>query len=326
MTSPVDDRRSSAGDDMSAILLIAIFRLENADLHVFERYEAAVLPLLSAHGGVLERRIRGADENIELHLLRFLDRAAFARYRNDDRRTQLAALFEQSGVTVELHEGFDWSSPVASSAAETPIPPLDPKTTALIVVDVQMGFDDPKWGRRNNPGAEARIADLLSIWRDHAAPVFHAQHASTEPDSPLRPWAPGHAIKSEASPTESEPVYVKTVNSAFIGTSLEKDLRAAGIETVAIAGLTTNHCVSTTARMAANLGFTTLVVSDATATFDRQCVGGRLRPADEVHDAALSDLSGEFAMIAETVELASALAAGSAKRTRNSVKSREPLA
>lgn len=98
------------------------------------------------------------------------------------------------------------------------------------------------------------------------------------------------------------------VNSGFIGTDLEARLRAAGIATVVIVGLTTNHCVSTTTRMAGNLGFAAHVVSDATATFARPALDGRLRPAEEVHLAALSDLKGEFAEVVVTDEVLAAAA------------------
>jgi len=97
------------------------------------------------------------------------------------------------------------------------------------------------------------------------------------------------------------------VNSAFIGTSLERDLRRDGIDTLVIVGLTTNHCVSTTARMAGNLGFTTFVVSDATAAFDRAALDGSMRPAEAVHSGALSDLHGEFATVVETTEILKAV-------------------
>jgi nicotinamidase-related amidase len=92
----------------------------------------------------------------------------------------------------------------------------------------------------------------------------------------------------------------KRVNSCFIGTSLETDLRQRGHDSVVIAGLTTNHCVSTTARMAENLGFMTWVVSDATATFDRVGPDGVRRSAEEIQTIALCDLHGEFATIIDT--------------------------
>ena len=170
----------------------------------------------------------------------------------------------------------------------------------LLVVDVQQGFDAPSWGRRNNPGMEARIAALLDAWRSSNRPVIHVKHMSTEPASPLRPDQPGNAFKVVAAPRPDERVIEKRVNCGFIGTTLEAELRAAGHQTLVIAGLTTNHCISTTARMAGDLGFDTWVVSDATATFDRIGPDGLRYPAEQIHAIALSDLHGEFATIADT--------------------------
>ena len=142
--------------------------------------------------------------------------------------------------------------------------------TALLVIDVQQGLDHPRHGARNNPEAEKRIADLLTAWRVEGRPVVHVQHLSLEPDSPLREDRPGHAIKVEALPKEGEPVFQKHASSAFIGTELETHLRARGIESLVLVGMMTDHCVSSTARMAANLGFKVTVVEDATATFERR--------------------------------------------------------
>jgi len=180
-----------------------------------------------------------------------------------------------------------------------------------LVIDVQAGFDDPAWGRRNNPGMERNVAALLAAWRAARMPVIHVQHDSPDASGLLRHGTPGNAAKPEARPQPGEPVYRKTVNSAFIGTTLATDLRGQDVSTLVLVGLTTNHCVSTTARMAANLGFTTFVVPDATAAFERLALDGSLRPAAEVHDAALSDLQGEFAQLVETRALIAALAARS---------------
>lgn len=172
--------------------------------------------------------------------------------------------------------------------------------TALLLIDVHQGLDDARWGERNNPDAERNIAALLAAWRQTRRPVIHVRHMSTEPDSPLRPDRPGNAFKPEAVPLPGEPVFPKTVNSAFIGTTLEAHLRAEKIETLVLVGMTTDHCVSTTTRMAANLGFAAIVVSDATATFERTGPDGDHHSAEQMHRLALASLHGEFATVRRT--------------------------
>lgn len=181
--------------------------------------------------------------------------------------------------------------------------PVIGERTALLVIDVQRGFDEPGWGRRNNAGAEGVVQRLLAAWRADGRPVVHAQHVSVEPGSALRPGQPGVEIKPEAAPRAGEPVFQKSVNSAFVGTGLEAYLRAEGIESLVMAGLTTNHCVSSTVRMAANLGFETLVVEDATAAFDRAGPDGVTHPAELVHSVSLASLHGEFATVVSSGEL-----------------------
>lgn len=178
-----------------------------------------------------------------------------------------------------------------------------PANSALLLIDVQQGLDDPCWGVRNNPCAERNMARLLAAYREAGLPVIHVQHMSTRATSPLRPGLPGNAIKPEVAPQAGEPLFQKTVNSAFIGTTLEAHLRERRIESVVIAGLTTDHCVSSSARMAANLGFDTTIVSDATATFDVTGPEGDYHTADEVHRVALASLHGEFATVRWTDEL-----------------------
>ena len=184
-----------------------------------------------------------------------------------------------------------------------------PASTALLLIDIQQGLDDAYWGARNNPDAERHIAALLAAWRHTKRPVIHVQHMSQTPNSPLRPDQPGNAFKPEAAPKSGEPVFQKTVNSAFIGTMLEAHLRDHRIDTVVIVGLTTDHCVSTTTRMAANLGFTAIVVSDATATFERTGPDGEHHSAEQMHKLALASLHGEFATVRRTSEVLAELGA-----------------
>ena len=174
---------------------------------------------------------------------------------------------------------------------------------ALLLIDVQQGFDNPRWGKRNNLIAEKNIAQLLAQWRAQTLPIIHVQHSSTEPDSPLHPDAPGYAFKPETAPSAGEKVFTKNVNSAFIGTDLEHYLHDEGITSLVIVGLTTDHCVSTTTRMAGNLGFSVQLVSDATATFERQDIEGQRLSADEIHKVHLASLHSEFCTVVSTHDI-----------------------
>jgi nicotinamidase-related amidase len=177
-----------------------------------------------------------------------------------------------------------------------------PTKTALILIDVQQAFVEREQAgeRRNNGQALANIALLLAAFRDRDMAIFHIRHASTEPDSRLRPDRSGYRPIEEARERENEPVLVKHVNSAFIGTDLEKRLRDGGYETLVVAGITTNHCVETTTRMAGNLGFDARLVADACYTFDRVGFDGTAERAETIHQMTLSNLNGEFATIETT--------------------------
>jgi nicotinamidase-related amidase len=187
--------------------------------------------------------------------------------------------------------------------------PEDKSLAALIVIDVQRAFDqwEAAGKRRNNSDAVARIVDLLTAFRERRAPIFHIRHEGTRPTSSFLPDGAGYPVKDEARELDGEPVIVKRVNSAFIGTDLESRLRAADIRTLVICGATTNHCVETTTRMAGNLGFDTCLVRDATWTFDRIGPDGDTHTAEAIHAMTLANLNGEFARIVTASEAVAAL-------------------
>lgn len=178
--------------------------------------------------------------------------------------------------------------------------------TALIMIDFQTGFLDPVWGDRNNPEAE-ELAVALAGWATvNGWPIHCVRHLSTDPNSPLHPDRGGTAFLDGFAPKSGETLHEKSVNSAFIGTTLEADLRAQGVAHLVICGLTTPHCVSTTCRMAANLGFEVTLAHNACAAF-RSNADASWNPVlahpspKQIHDAAVSHLHGEF-VTACTVE------------------------
>lgn len=218
------------------------------------------------------------------------------------------------------------------------------RPTALLLIDNQSAFCHPEtvshWGTtRSNPLYEVNIRALITAFRAACSTsklpleVIHVFHSSVTPGSPLHPLHPSQGIRplDFAIPASdgSEPVFWKSVNSSFIGTKLEEHLREKGIRQLIIAGLTTDHCVSTTTRMAANLGVVDrfvgegpvkihadgthekdvkvdkgriVLVSDATATFGKGGID-----SETVHKVSVASLDGEFADVIGTEEVVKAL-------------------
>ncbi len=179
------------------------------------------------------------------------------------------------------------------------------KETALLIIDVQEGFDDPYWGERNNLDAEINISKILKYWREQKRPIFHIQHCSLEEESPLRTDKPGVEFKEEVTPLDGELIIKKNVNSAFIGTQLKENLDKSKIKDLVIVGFTTDHCVSTTTRMAGNFGYNVKLVEDATATFSRKGPDGIHYTANEIHKIHLASLDREFCEVIKTESIIS---------------------
>lgn len=176
---------------------------------------------------------------------------------------------------------------------------LDPHT-ALIPIDVQQAFDHAPWPPRNNPAMEGNGLRLLETWRATGRPLIHVKHDSVVPGSTLAVAHPGNALRPGFEPKGDEPLLRKSVNAAFIGTDLDLRLRRLGVTSVVLFGISTDMCVSTTARVAANLGYRTIVVGDACFCFDQPDGEGGVVPAEQIQRAHLATLRAEFAEVVDT--------------------------
>ena len=175
--------------------------------------------------------------------------------------------------------------------------------TALIVVDVQRGFDDAGfWGPRNNTACEENVSALIAAWRGSNQPIVFVRHHWDEDGSPLRSDEAGSEFKDVV---EGRPdlLVTKRVNSAFHGApDLERWLTDKGIEGIVVCGITTNHCCETTARVGANLGFEMSFAIDATHTFDLDDHEGGTIAADELARVTAANLDPEFGRVLTAAE------------------------
>ncbi|HJV43369.1 cysteine hydrolase [Caulobacter sp.] len=183
---------------------------------------------------------------------------------------------------------------------------IAPDRTALLVIDMQVDFASPegaagRWGLDLStvPAALAAAQRLASAARDAQVPVVFAGLFTTpETDSPAwrerirrrggDPLA-GVAIcrAGEAGaafvgplPRPGDLVIRKTRYSAFWSTDLDARLKALGVDTLVLAGLTTECCVDGTARDAFNLDYQVFVAADACAAYEPDLHAGALKMLD----------------------------------------------
>ena len=180
-------------------------------------------------------------------------------------------------------------------------------STALIIIDAQKGINDLNYygganGRRNNPQAEKNIISILDKWRETKRTVAFTKHNSREKNSPLKLSLESGQQLPNIFPSHNDIVIVKDVNSGFVGTSLELELRRKKIKRLVVVGFFTNSCIETTVRMAGNLGFDTYLVHDACAAINRIGYDGTDYDPELVHNMAIANLHGEFCTALNTSE------------------------
>ena len=184
---------------------------------------------------------------------------------------------------------------------------LDLHRAVLLPIDMQRGFDEPGWPRRWNHRVDANGLALIEHWRAARRPIIHVRHDSIEPNSTLRPGLPGNAFRPGFGPQDDEPLVTKSVNSAFIGTDLDLQLKRLGASHVVAFGISTDMCVSTSVRVGANMGYKVILVEDACDCFDLPDGEGGVIVARDIHRAHVATLRHEFARVLRTAEILSAL-------------------
>jgi nicotinamidase-related amidase len=189
---------------------------------------------------------------------------------------------------------------------------LDAERTALLVVDAQNDFchEDGYFAGKGfdvSPCALAaeRLGPVVAAARDAGWHVVWTMSTNADPPAyrlpPLRfrggdgrpadqfvPGSWGWRLVDGLAPRDEELVVCKPRYDAFLRTTLEDDLRARGVDTLAVGGVITNCCVDTTARSAFMRGFDVLVLEDCVGAFGQE---------RDLHDAALRNLSLLFAVI-----------------------------
>lgn len=186
---------------------------------------------------------------------------------------------------------------------------MDQSKIALLIIDVQMAFVHfaQNGVPRSEPDAEANITKLLNAFRNSGLKIYHIHHHSHVEGSPFTEGLSGAEVQEFVKPMDGEAVFIKHVNSSFIGTNLEQDLREQGITQLILCGATANHCVETTTRMAGNLGFDAYYVADGVWAYGHTGPDGITHTPEEVHSMSLSNLHGEFATVMKTDEVLSQL-------------------
>lgn len=172
-------------------------------------------------------------------------------------------------------------------------------THALILIDIQDSFRlQPSWEaisapdiveRANRLVDAAHVAGDLVVWVLHQAP---GSGGPFDPTSGLVTLQPG--LRTSAD----DLTVIKTSHNAFTTTNLAQQLNRAGITTLRIAGIRTEQCVETTARLASDMGYQVDLVLDACATHPLPLSDGSgVLTAQQVTERTAAALGGRFATI-----------------------------
>ncbi|MEV6285391.1 cysteine hydrolase family protein [Kribbella sp. NPDC051770] len=139
--------------------------------------------------------------------------------------------------------------------------------TALIVIDVQESFRvRPNWQAVNHPDIADRVNRLVASARERGDLVVWVLHTEPGTGTVFDPASGNVRLIEGLEPRAGEPVISKTSHNAFTTTNLQQLLTQHGIRELVISGIRTEQCCETTTRVASDLGYDVVFVTEATAT------------------------------------------------------------
>ena len=191
--------------------------------------------------------------------------------------------------------------PTIRTIAGAPAPKsLDPKTTALLVIDFQNEYFA---GRMPIPDGEKALANakrLIARADTEGMKVYHIKHVTPAGSPVFAEDSETSAFHWDIQPAANHSVVRKSSVSVFASTDLSIQLKQAGVETLVMSGLMTHACVAGAARDAVPLGFNVIVASDACATRDLDTGDGEVVAHAMLHRASLATIDDTFGDILTT--------------------------
>jgi nicotinamidase-related amidase len=176
---------------------------------------------------------------------------------------------------------------------------------ALLVIDVQDSFmHRAYWSERNNPDFERNVDRLIGTFRRANRPVIFVLHS--QPDGPFAKDGPHYKLMSFIERRPGEPLVHKTTRNCFTSTDLLPMLLQGGVRRIAIAGIQTEQCCETTARVGADLGFAVDFVTEATLTFpipESDAPGAEVLSTADIVERTEYVLRGRFARIVTVAQI-----------------------
>lgn len=175
------------------------------------------------------------------------------------------------------------------------------RNTALISIDVQASFEQaPYWRADDLPAFRRHFRQLVDGAHERQWPVVRILHE--EPQGPFSS-ATGLVRPMDWVDDGAAVEFRKQAHNAFTSTGLDLWLRRHGIQRLLIAGIRTEQCCETTARVASDLGYQVDFVTEATLTFPMTHAGnGREYSVDDIKARTELVLDRRFARIASVPE------------------------